>query len=197
MDLQVLKVCVLGTVQVDRREVKLRYYLLVVDLVFVKDLHVREHRTRHGDEELRHFEDLALTASYQEGLSVYFLSDIVEVAKDDPALGETKNAVEWTLGPFEDVDDIFCGLFKSVDAVRYFGLLLFLCTPTVELEPRFEMSIVIWQKSSHFFYRWLVTLERGINNLEFNDFPEDQPEVTHLVLHDVFVGVVTMQTEHF
>jgi hypothetical protein len=54
------------------------------------------------------------------------------------------------------------------------------------------MSIVSWQKSSHFFYRWLMTLERGINNLEFNDVPEDQPEVTHLVLHDVFVGVVTM-----
>ena len=84
-----------------------------------------------------------------------------------------------------------------MDTVWYFCLFLFFCAPPVELEPRFKMSVVSWQKSFHLIYRCLLAFEGSIDNLKINNFTENQSEVAHLVLHDSLVCVIAMQAKHF
>ena len=74
---------------VNRWKVELGHSLLLVDLIFVQDLHVCEYWARYCHEEFWHLEHLALAAWHQVRFSVYFLSDVIKVSKDYTALRKT------------------------------------------------------------------------------------------------------------
>ena len=119
------------------------------------------------------------------------------MSKDNATLGKSKNTVKWSFRSFQYVNQILNCFFKSVYTIVQFCFLFLLVTPCVKPKPRFEMSIMGWQKSLHLLDRRLLAFERCINYLKIYNFSKYESEVSHLVLHYSFIRIVAMQAEHF
>ena len=169
MNLQILQVSVLGPVHVYRGEVKLRHSLLLVDLIFVQDLHVCENWARYCHEESGHIKHLTLAAWHQVRFSVYFLSDVIKMSEDYSALRKTQHAVKWTFWTFKYIDDILGCLFKTIDTIWNFSFLFLFSAPSIKLKPRLKVGVTIGQESLHLFNRRFLALKGRIYDLEIDD----------------------------
>jgi hypothetical protein len=111
----------------ERREVKLLSHPLVIELVFVFELHVLKDRTGDRDHKLRHREEglAALLSSDGKALRVNLLRDPVEVPEDDATLGEAKYTIEGAL-VLEHIDQVSYNLFQACYEIRRRYLLILL-----------------------------------------------------------------------
>lgn len=107
---------VFSTVQVDRREAKLGYHPLGVQLVLVPEAHVKD-GTCDVNDELRHLKDLlGMIVRSLEGLGLDLLRDSVEMAKNDAALGKRKNAIERALR-LHYIQEVVDDFLQAIDNV--------------------------------------------------------------------------------
>ena len=87
LDCKVLFVLILGSMKVDRREIKLLSHSLLVLLTFVAELHVFENRACDTNHEFWHFEDL-FTRIYRrdKSLPIDLLSNSIKMSEYDATL---------------------------------------------------------------------------------------------------------------